>query len=286
MLEGALAGHRVLIVEDDYFVASESERELTAAGARVLGPVPSVEGALDLLGQETPDVAILGVPLHGEPVFPVADALAAGGVPFLFATGYHRAMRLLGSPAQPRCWGEGQGAFPASRADAGSALPRRLIRACPDGLVQRGSSHRTQPMPRFYFHLRGPEGLDRDDVGLELASVEAAYLGACQAVPGMSADLVYEAENPIRYGFEIAGESGTVLMEVPFAEVLDRGRKRAAPPAARRFREGRAEMERTAGLITALHEARARLDATLSETRRLLGLAKRTGRSKPGRRKG
>lgn len=130
-------------------------------------------------------------------------------------------------------------------------------------------------MPRFYFHLRGPKGLDRDSEGLELAGVEAAYLGACQAIPGMSADLVHEAENPIRYSFEITDESGTVLMEVPFAEILDRGRKRAAPPGAMRFRDCRADMARTSGLIAALSEVHATLGATLAETRRLLGLLHR-----------
>jgi hypothetical protein len=77
-------------------------------------------------------------------------------------------------------------------------------------------------MPWFYFHLRGPEGLERDDIGLELANVEAAYLGACRSVPGMSADLIYETANPMRYAFEITDASGGLLMEVPFTEVLAR----------------------------------------------------------------
>jgi DNA-binding response OmpR family regulator len=87
-----LSGHRVLVVEDDYFLASELEQELAAAGAAVLGPVPSVKAALDLLEHETPDAAVLDVNLGGEMVFPVADALAAGGVPFFFVTGYDRAV--------------------------------------------------------------------------------------------------------------------------------------------------------------------------------------------------
>jgi CheY-like chemotaxis protein len=36
------------------------------------------------------DLAILDVRLHGESVGPVADALAAKGLPFIFATGYGR----------------------------------------------------------------------------------------------------------------------------------------------------------------------------------------------------
>ena len=34
------------------------------------------------------DLAILDVNLNGEPISPVADALAARGMPFVFATGY------------------------------------------------------------------------------------------------------------------------------------------------------------------------------------------------------
>lgn len=43
------------------------------------------------------DMAILDVNLAGEPVFPVAEALAARGVPFAFATGY-------GAGGLPEAW--------------------------------------------------------------------------------------------------------------------------------------------------------------------------------------
>ncbi|MGH1570535.1 response regulator [Methylobacterium sp. P31] len=82
----------VLAVEDEYFIAEELEQALRAAGAIVLGPVPSVRAALDLLqGDVAPEIAVLDVNLGGEMVYPVADALAARGVPFLFTTGYDQA---------------------------------------------------------------------------------------------------------------------------------------------------------------------------------------------------
>ncbi|WP_103986552.1 hypothetical protein [Methylobacterium sp. 190mf] len=121
-------------------------------------------------------------------------------------------------------------------------------------------------MPKFYFHLRGPDGLDHDDEGLDLASVEAAYLEAFKAVPGMGSDLASTAKNPIRYGFEITDAHGTVLMAVPFAEVLDRGQKRTKQPAKLQLHKGRAEMRRTAGLIVELREAHAKLNVTLAVT--------------------
>jgi hypothetical protein len=133
-------------------------------------------------------------------------------------------------------------------------------------------------MPLFYFHLRGPKGLERDDVGLELACVEAAYLGACQAVPGMSADLAREETNPARYAFEITDARGNLLMDVPFTEVLDRGHKPAPPRSSARLGKAVAEMARTASLICSITEERAALQVTLTETRRLLALSRTLGR--------
>jgi hypothetical protein len=43
------------------------------------------------------DAAILDVNLGGDPIFPVAEALAARGAPFVFATGY-------GAGGLPESW--------------------------------------------------------------------------------------------------------------------------------------------------------------------------------------
>jgi len=83
-----LAHKRVLVVEDDYLVAMDIVRTLERAGAEVIGPAPAVEAALNALKQAVPDGAILDINLGGEMAFPVADALMALGVPFIFATGY------------------------------------------------------------------------------------------------------------------------------------------------------------------------------------------------------
>jgi CheY-like chemotaxis protein len=84
-----LRDRRILVVEDEYFLAMELERDLRAAGARVIGPAPSVGQALALIASEPDiDVAVLDVNLRGEVVYPAADALIARRIPFLFATGY------------------------------------------------------------------------------------------------------------------------------------------------------------------------------------------------------
>ena len=87
----SLQGCRVLVVEDEYMLAYDLCRTLQDAGACVLGPVESVDGAIALLKQER-DIhgAVLDINLGGQMVFPVADALALRGVPFVFATGYQK----------------------------------------------------------------------------------------------------------------------------------------------------------------------------------------------------
>lgn len=105
-----LAGRRVLVVEDDYMIADELCRHLEDAGADVLGPVPDVATALELLAAEGAlDGAVLDVNLGGEMAWPVADTLLARGVPFLFATGYdasvipaaYAGVRRCEKPAEP-----------------------------------------------------------------------------------------------------------------------------------------------------------------------------------------
>lgn len=92
MAEQTLDGRRVLVVEDEYLLADDLSNALMQTGAEVLGPVPSVEQAMSLIGTEDRiDAAVLDVNLRGDMVFPVADALAARGVAFAFATGYDRA---------------------------------------------------------------------------------------------------------------------------------------------------------------------------------------------------
>lgn len=89
MREDILAGARIQVVEDEYLLADDLCDALLQAGAEVLGPFASVDGASAFLKRdEKVDAAVLDINLRGEMVFPLADALAAIGVPFAFATGY------------------------------------------------------------------------------------------------------------------------------------------------------------------------------------------------------
>jgi PAS domain S-box-containing protein len=85
-----LRGARVLIVEDAVLLAMELETGLSDAGAQIIGPAYELEEALALLDQPI-DAAVLDANLNGHSVTPVAEALLARGVPFVFATGYGEA---------------------------------------------------------------------------------------------------------------------------------------------------------------------------------------------------
>jgi CheY-like chemotaxis protein len=73
---GTLQGRRILVIEDDYFIARDMAKHLKESGAEIVGPVGSIEDALDIIGAAEPlDGAILDINLGGEMAFPVADAL-------------------------------------------------------------------------------------------------------------------------------------------------------------------------------------------------------------------
>ena len=84
----ALSGLNILVVEDEMFIAMMVDDLLTRLGCRVVGPVSSVAEALRLAASQRLDAAVLDVNLGSEMVYPVANALTAAAVPYIFVTGY------------------------------------------------------------------------------------------------------------------------------------------------------------------------------------------------------
>ena len=82
-----LAGKRILVVEDEYFIASDLKRALAAAGAEVAGPTGDAARGLGLATGGV-DGAVLDVNLDGADSYSIADALAQRAVPYMFLTGY------------------------------------------------------------------------------------------------------------------------------------------------------------------------------------------------------
>jgi CheY-like chemotaxis protein len=89
MSSTALRDRRILIVEDEYLIATTLSDALEAAGSVIVGPVPSVDKAIKKIESEPQiDAAVVDVNLGGEFAYPVADTLLARHIPFVFTSGY------------------------------------------------------------------------------------------------------------------------------------------------------------------------------------------------------
>lgn len=88
MSAGGLRGRRILVVEDEMLVAMLIEDVLTEAGCKLVGPATGVAQALGLIRDAPVEAAVLDVNVNGGDTYPIADALAQRGIPFVFATGY------------------------------------------------------------------------------------------------------------------------------------------------------------------------------------------------------
>ena len=83
----------VLIVEDEWVIARETVRTFEQIGAVIVGPAGSIDQALDLIAATSRiDAAVLDINLRDELAYPVADALIARNIQFVFATGYDGAI--------------------------------------------------------------------------------------------------------------------------------------------------------------------------------------------------
>jgi CheY-like chemotaxis protein len=89
-MNSPFSGRRVLLVEDEMIVAWLLEDMLADLGCAVVGPAAHVPQALAMIDAEAIDAAVLDVNLNGKMSYPIADALAARGVPFVFSTGYDK----------------------------------------------------------------------------------------------------------------------------------------------------------------------------------------------------
>lgn len=84
----ALAGLRVLVVEDEYMVADYISMMLEDFGCAVVGPVGTIDEALAAVNDGGLDGALLDANLSGDSSAPIAVALTAASVPFIVASGY------------------------------------------------------------------------------------------------------------------------------------------------------------------------------------------------------
>jgi len=100
-----LAGRRILVVEDEFFIADELAQSLSLAGAEVMGPCPTTERASRLMRAEgyLPDAAVLDLNLSGASSVDLVRALTERRVPVVLATGYDTTAIDPELQALPRC---------------------------------------------------------------------------------------------------------------------------------------------------------------------------------------
>jgi hypothetical protein len=92
-----------------------------------------------------------------------------------------------------------------------------------NGNVQRSLRlrlHRSAPVPRFYINFRNGDQIAKDDIGIELPSLEDARAVALISAREIVADNIKgNAKNPLE-AVIITGESGEELMTIPARDVL------------------------------------------------------------------
>jgi len=81
-------GPRVLVVEDEALVAMMIQECLAEFGYQVIGPISTTTEAATKAKDGQFEAAVLDINLGDGAVYPIADILAARGVPFVFVTGY------------------------------------------------------------------------------------------------------------------------------------------------------------------------------------------------------
>lgn len=113
-----LSGRRILIVEDDFLIASDLASYFAQLGAEIVGPAGTLAEGLQLV--EEAEAAVLDINLRGETSFPLAEALLVRNVPFVFFTGF----AAIGVP--PHLHRIARFLKPASYAGVERMLARRL----------------------------------------------------------------------------------------------------------------------------------------------------------------
>jgi PAS domain S-box-containing protein len=88
--QSALAGRRILVVEDEPLVSMDIEASLEEAGCQIVGPAGTVEAARQQIAAGECDAALLDANLDGNPVDGLAVELTKRNIPFAFITGYDR----------------------------------------------------------------------------------------------------------------------------------------------------------------------------------------------------
>ena len=87
-MTNGLASRRILVIEDSPVVAPFTVDILGELGCEVVGPAPNMAVARELVEAGGFDAALMDIHIRGDRVFPLCEALAGKGVPFVLTSGY------------------------------------------------------------------------------------------------------------------------------------------------------------------------------------------------------
>ncbi|SRR5690348_7096181 len=100
----SLSGRRILVIEDEYFLAEDIAQALKAHGANIVGPIGELDEATQIVERDVAiDAAVLDINLRSEMVFSLARVLRTRMVPFVFTSGYDRSSIDLEFQDVPLC---------------------------------------------------------------------------------------------------------------------------------------------------------------------------------------
>jgi DNA-binding NtrC family response regulator len=129
-MNSTFSGRKIFVVEDEMMVAWLLEDMLAELGCAIVGPAAGVDQALAMIEANAIDAAVLDVNLNGEMSYPIADALTARGVPFVFVTGYDKDRMLNGYRTFPVLQ------KPFHRAELSDTLAKLLASAEPNAKAE------------------------------------------------------------------------------------------------------------------------------------------------------
>ena len=81
-------GLSVLLLEDEYLIAMDTEQTLESFGVAKVTVVNTLEEAAKAAADQSIDVAILDININGKSSFDVAERFCEKGTPIVFASGY------------------------------------------------------------------------------------------------------------------------------------------------------------------------------------------------------
>jgi DNA-binding response OmpR family regulator len=100
-------GDRILVVEDDFLIASQMEAALTAAGFQIAGTASSGKEALQLAQSQSPTLAVMDIGLAGDRdgIDTALELFRSHGIRCIFASAYSdQEAQRRAAPAAPLGW--------------------------------------------------------------------------------------------------------------------------------------------------------------------------------------